>query len=383
MRNLRVLVFSATFGAGHIRAAEALIDTIIMANPDAEIAHLDCWAIINQKFNSLIADIYIEMIKHTPKLWGKFYYGTASIPADSIIQRLFNNAGQHKYLQHIRSFQPDIIICTYPTVAGVLAQLRLKKVLTTPLVAVVTDYAVHNQWIHSGVDLYIVGYRDICEGFISRGIDPKRIKVTGIPVNQNFERHMDRYQVRTNLGLLPHNPTFLLMGGAYGVLSDLKALCKTLANSELPSQLIVVCGQDDNLYESLDDIVAQARNPVLRFGFVHNVDELMSAADIIITKAGGLTVSEALTKRLPIVVFKPIPGQETENALFLEKIGAGRTAHNQEELENILFYLLKHPEDMEIMRQSAANALPGRAAEQAARYILELAGEAGHEVKAG
>lgn len=379
MKNLRVLVFSATFGAGHVRAAEALIESIRKINPYAEIRHLDCWAILGKKFNTVLTDFYIGMIKRTPKLWGKLYYSTAEISPDSMLQRFLNNTGQGKYLKYINSFQPDFIICTYPTVAGVLAQLRLKKILEIPLVAVVTDYAVHNQWIHPGVDLYIVACSDIYDGFVARGIDPDRIKVTGIPVSPKFECNLNRLEITESLGLLPDRPTCLIMGGAYGVLSELKELCKTLADTSVPSQTIVVCGQDKNLYESLDDVIENARNPMLRFGFVRNVDELMSAADIVITKAGGLTVSEALTKRLPIIIYKPIPGQEQENASYLEKIGAGITADTREELEKILLSLMEHPEYMETMRQAAAKALPREAAEQAVRHMIQLVKEVSNE----
>jgi processive 1,2-diacylglycerol beta-glucosyltransferase len=108
---------------------------------------------------------------------------------------------------------------------------------------------------------------------------------------------------------------------------------------------------------------------------------LMSAADIVITKAGGLTVSEALTKRLPIIIYKPIPGQEQENAAYLEKIGAGRSAATREELEKILLFLMEHPENMETMRQAAAKALPGKAAEHAVRHMMQLVNEVTNETK--
>jgi processive 1,2-diacylglycerol beta-glucosyltransferase len=383
MKNLRVLVFSATFGAGHVRAAEALIESIHNLSAGAKVTHIDCWAVLSKNLNEVFKDFYIGMIKHTPKLWGKFYYVTSAISPDSVFQRGLNNIGQSKYLTYISEFQPDLIICTYPTVAGVLADLRLKQLLDVPLVAVVTDYAVHSQWIHHGVDLYIVGCADICSSFISRGIDPGRIKVTGIPVSSKFECDLNRSEIMDSLGLLPNRPTVLIMGGAYGVLSEMKDLCSTLADTLTPCQSIVVCGQDKNLYESLDELVENAQNPVLRFGYVNNVEELMTAADVIITKAGGLTVSEALTKRLPIIVYKPIPGQEQENALFLEKIGAGVTAGTQVELEKMLLSLLDHPENLEKMRQAAVRAVPGQAANLAVQAMLDLVKTTNYEVKVG
>jgi processive 1,2-diacylglycerol beta-glucosyltransferase len=162
------------------------------------------------------------------------------------------------------------------------------------------------------------------------------------------------------------------MGGAYGVLGGAKWICKFLVESDFPVQTMIVCGQDEKLYKALDPLMANGKNPAARFGFVKNVEELMSAADMIITKAGGLTVSEALTKRVPLVIFRPIPGQEEENARYLEDIGAGRTAKNEEELEEIIFALLKHSKDLLRMRRAAELAVPGRAAELAVQSMLQL-----------
>lgn len=372
MEKLRVLIFSATFGAGHVRAAEALIESLRAKEPGVDITHLDFGTFLSKTFNSVIKNTYIELIKHTPKLWGKFYYRTAKIPPDSVFQRFLNRLGQREFVKYIQELKPDLVICTYPTVAGVLAQQRLKGVLDVPLVTVVTDYAVHSQWIHPGVDLYIVGCEDVYEGLVARGINPRSIRVTGIPVSPKFERVLDRQEALVNLGLSTDRLTFLVMGGAYGVLGGAKWVCKILADTHYPIQSMVVCGQDEKLYKSLDPVLEEAKNPLKRYGFVRNVDELMSASDIIITKAGGLTVSEALTKRVPLIIFKPIPGQEEENANYLEEIGAGRVAKNEEELETIIYNLLEHPKDLERMRRAAAKAVPGRAAEQAVEEMLAL-----------
>lgn len=372
MEQLSVLIFSASFGAGHVRAAEAIIEVLRSKEPNVEITHLDFGAFLSKTFNSVIKNTYIELIKHTPKLWGKFYYRTSKIPPDSLFQRFLNGLGRREFVKCIQVLQPDLVICTYPTVAGVLAQQRLKGILDVPLVTIVTDYAVHSQWIHPGVDLYIVGCEGVYNGLVGRGINPSSIRITGIPVSPKFEWKLDRQEILKKLDLKPHLPTVLVMGGAYGVLGGAKWICKILVETAFPVQSIIVCGQDEKLYKALDPLVEDGKNPVVRFGFVRNVEELMSAADIIVTKAGGLTVSEALTKRVPLVIFRPIPGQEEENAIYLEGIGAGRAAMNEEELEKIIFALLEHPQDLERMRRAAAKAVPGRAAEQAVDSILQL-----------
>lgn len=374
MQDPRVLIFSASFGAGHVRAAEALIEAIHQIQPGSEITHLDCWAILNKTFTSMAKDLYISMLKHTPHLYGGLYDSTANFSSASLFHRFFDNTGQSKYLRCIQSFKPDLIICTYHTVAGAIADLKLRKLVDVPLVVVITDYSVHNQWIHPGVDLYIVGSDDIHRKFVSRDFDPDQVKVTGIPVSPRFEYHLDQAEIRARLGLLPDRPTCLIMAGAYGVLSEIKDLCQILAKTSVPAQTIVVCGRDEGLYKSLDDILATSCNPMIRFGFVDNVEELMSAADIMVTKAGGLTVSEALAKRLPMIIYKPIPGVEQANAAFLEKIGAGQIVHSQEDLERLLLPLLEQPKAMRAMQEAASQALPGSAAKLAVQHMLHLVG---------
>ena len=376
MRNLRVMVFSATFGMGHVRAAEAIIEAIRQKQPTAEIMHLDCGELINKSFNSILKTTYLGMIKYTPKLWGKFYYGTSRIRPDSMFQRYLNTLGQNDFKQYIDSLKPDLIICTYPTVAGVLAHLRENGKLDVPIITVITDYVVHSQWIHHGVDMFVVGCKDVSKGLVARGIEPKRICATGIPVSPKFEKILNRKTISAKLGLQSNRHTILVMGGAYGTLGAVKEVCETLVDQELPIQMLVVCGQDEKLYRSLDHIVTGKRNPIIRFGFSNVVEELMTVSDLIVTKAGGLTVSEALTKRLPLIIFKPIPGQEGENAKFLSKVGAGKTANNLEELVSILHHAINHPEEIEQMKQAAALAMPGHAAEQAADHILNLTDKA-------
>lgn len=383
MKKLRVLVFSASFGAGHVRAAEAIIEAIRDREPQAEITHLDCGEFLSKTFNSIIKNTYIGLIKYSPKLWGKFYYGTAKIAPDSMIQRFLNQMGRNEFERLIHSLQPDLIVCTYPTVAGALSQLRLEHRLDVPVVTVVTDYVVHSQWIHAGVDQYIVGCNEVYGGLVARGIEPGRIKVTGIPVSPVFERSLNKKEIISGLGLSADRQTLLVMGGAHGVLDSLKEVCRLFADLSYPLQLIVVCGQDDRLYQTLDDVVAKARNPIIRFGFVNNMEEMMTAADIIITKAGGLTVSEALTRRLPLVIFRPIPGQEEANTVFLNKIGAGKTAGTLKEVGEIVQSLLEQPAELEKMRQAAAREIPGRAAERAAEHMLSLVDEVQDEVKIG
>lgn len=383
MKQLKVLVFSATFGNGHMRAAEAVIEGILVKYPSAKIIHLDFGDFLNQRINTIIKNIYGEVIKYIPKLWGRLYYKTAKVQPRSKSQHFLTQLGRSEFLKYIQVFEPDFIVCTYPTVSSILAQLRLEQILTVPVITVITDYTVHSHWVHPGVDGYIVACTEVKESLESWEIQAQRIHVTGIPVSPKFEREMDRVQISTKLGLQTDLPTFLVMGGSYGVLKSAKRICKKLADSLVPVQAIIVCGKNEKLFRSLEEVIAQGRNPMIRFKFVDNVEELMSVSDLIITKAGGLTVSEALTKHLPLVIYKPIPGQEEENAHFVQRIGAGCVAGNEEELEQLLNRFLKHPEDIEEMRRKAAVALAGHSTERAVEDMVRLVSHMRREQRIG
>lgn len=372
MKELRVLVFSAAFGNGHLRAAEAVIEGILIKHPSAKISHLDFGDFLNKRINTIIKNVYSEIIKYIPKLWGKFYYKTAQVQPRSKTQHILNQMGRSKFLKYIQVFKPDLIVCTYPTVSSILAQLRLEQLLQVPVITVITDYTVHSHWVHQGVDGYVVACEEVKENLVSWGIKAEQIHMTGIPVSPKFEEEMDRGQIITKLGLSLDLPTYLVMGGSYGVLKSAKRICKKLADSLVPVQAIIVCGKNRKLYLSLEEVIAQGRNPMIRCEFVDNVEELMAVSDLIITKAGGLTVSEALTKHLPLVIYKPIPGQEEENAHFVQRIGAGCVAGDEEELDQLLNRFLRHPEEIEKMRRKAAVALAGQSTERAVEDMLKL-----------
>jgi processive 1,2-diacylglycerol beta-glucosyltransferase len=373
LKQLKVLVFSASFGNGHLRAAEAVIEGIRIKEPSAKIIHLDFGDFLSKRFNAMIKNVYGEIIKHVPKLWGKIYYKTAMVQPKSMSQRFMSHLGRSDFLKYIHTFEPDFIVCTYPTVSSTLAQLRFEQILQVPVITVITDYTVHSHWVHPGVDRYIVACAEVKESLESWGIKARCIHVTGIPVSLKFEEEIDRGQIITKLGLKTDLPTFLVMGGSYGVLKSAKRICKKLVDSPVPVQIIIVCGKNKKLYLSLEEVIAQGRNHMIRFEFVDNVEELMSVSDLIITKAGGLTVSEALTKHLPLLIYKPIPGQEEENAHFVQRIGAGCVAGNEAELEQLLNRCLRHPEDIEKMRRKAAVALPGHSTERAVDDMFQLA----------
>lgn len=382
VKQLRILVFSAGFGNGHFRAAEAVVEGIQLREPSAKIIHLDFGDFLSKRFNTVAKNLYMEMIKHTPKLWGRFYYKTAKVHPDSMMQRFLKQLGRKDFLNYIQAFAPDLIVCTYPTVSSILAQLRQEKILLAPVITVITDYTVHSHWVHPGVDRYMVACQEVKDSLISWGIKEQSILVTGIPVSPKFDLEIDRERIISKLGLNPSLPIFLVMGGGCGSVKSAKRICQRLADSLVPVQSIIVCGKNDKLYHSIGEVIDQSQNSIIRLGYVHNIEELMSISTLIITKAGGLTVSEALTKHLPLLIYKAIPGQEEENTHFLLRLGAGNAANTEQELYRLLSLYLTNPQEIEKMRRMAAIALTGHSTERAVSAMFALISEIQQAIKA-
>ncbi|KGK89877.1 UDP-N-acetylglucosamine:LPS N-acetylglucosamine transferase [Desulfosporosinus sp. HMP52] len=372
MKQSRILIFSAGFGNGHYRAAEAVIEEILIKEPEAIINHLDFGDFLSKRFNSMAKNLYMEMIKHTPKLWGKFYYKTSQFKPDSLAQRFLNQLGRKEFLRYIQSFAPDLIVCTYPTVSSILAQLRIEQILNIPLITIITDYTVHSHWVHLGVDGYVAACDEVKENLIAWGIKPEKIFTTGIPISPKFNLDKDKDTIIKKLGLNPKLPIFLLMGGAYEEAKGIKRICENLANSHVSVQTIIVCGKNKQLFHALEELVEHSRNPILRMAYVHNVEDLMSIASLIITKAGGLTVTEALSKNLPLLIYRALPGQEEANADFVQRLGAGNVANSEKDLHQLIEYYLKNPKEVNKMREKAAIALTGRSTEGTVNAMFKL-----------
>ena len=211
-----------------------MIEGLRIKEPNVEITHLDFGDFLSKRFNSMAKNVYMEMIRHTPKLWGKFYYKTDKLQPESMIQRFLKQLGRSDLLKYIQAFAPDLIVCTYPTISSILAQLRLENILQVPVITVITDYTLHSHWVHPGVEQYMVSCEEVEKSLVAWGIKAQRIQVTGIPISPKFEVEMNRGAIFSKFGLKAAIPTFLVMGGTYVGLNSATRVCKTLANSRVP-----------------------------------------------------------------------------------------------------------------------------------------------------
>lgn len=343
----RVLILSASFGEGHRQASRAIKEELLHVYPDATVEIVDYIQSISPTWNKFAQFFYIQGIKRAPLLYGFFYKQFNRIPTDSTFSRSMSKIsliiGGNLYLEYLNKFKPDVAIHTFPSSASVHDTLLREGKTRVPSVTVITDYAAHRQWIHPETALYFVGAPKVADELIAEGVPPEKIRVTGIPVRQTFKQTFCRDDLLKKHGLDGERPTVLLLAGAFGVSERIRELISFLLDYPLPLQVLIVTGRNRRLYEVISEQVSDhpaagftgAFHRVKVYGFVDYIAELMAVSDLVFTKSGGLTTSEAVAMGVPMVLFKPIPGQEKANADFLSEAGVAFVTETLDEMMHI------------------------------------------------
>ena len=371
---LRITVLSCTYGGGHHRVAEVLAQEFRRL-PGCAVEEYDyIETFIGHIYNAITTFLYIGSVRWAPWAWRWFYQATSAIPYDSPMQRFINGMGKRRLTRFLETHKPDLVVCTYCVPAGAISELKLAKRTEIPCATVVTDHAVHSQWVHPGVDLFIVSSEFVREGMVARGIPAERIRATGIPIDARFTAPGNRRALRQSHELDPDRPTILIMVGAANLLPQPLALefYRVLADLPHAVQILFVCGSDERLRRAAQALVPAVRNPVRVYGFVNNVYELMAVSDLMVSKPGGVTTSEALAAELPLVLVSPVPGQEEENASYLTHLGAAVVAATPAQLHSAVLDLVTHPDRLEKMRDAAHRVGRAGAAARGAAEILAL-----------
>jgi processive 1,2-diacylglycerol beta-glucosyltransferase len=372
----RLLILSASYGEGHQQAAVAVRDALASVSPHTDVQIVDYMKSVHPKLDSFVRYCYLKSVRFAPALYGWFYKGTSQIPPSSLIQRQLNSLGIDEMEETLRRFDPDVVFSTFPTPAGVISYLKQQGRTSVPSATVITDHAVHSQWIHPLTDTYYVGSDHVRNGLLARGTPAQSVEVTGIPVRPAFLQEFDKDALRKKYNLNPEWPTLLVMGGGYGVMGDISQICEELFTYPRPIQVIVVTGRNERMKAQLEEILPQATNPVWVHGFVSEIYELMAVSDLMLTKAGGLTISEALALQLPMLLYRPIPGQEVQNAKFLVRSGVATIARNRRQVSEHLYDLLvSNPQKRAFMQHRALRVRKLHAAEEIAESLVHLASQ--------
>jgi processive 1,2-diacylglycerol beta-glucosyltransferase len=341
-KSQRLLVLSVSAGAGHVRAAQAIEAAALTAPRPVSATHIDLLTLVPADFRRLYGQQYIKLVEKMPQLWA-YLYSTSDRPSrDTLLGKLKRAAEKlntRKLLAEIERLGPDAILCTHFLPAELLSRRKARGVKLPPLWVQVTDYDVHALWVHPHVDGYCVASDEVAFRLADRGIPRDRITVTGIPVMPQFSEPLDRATCAREIGVSPAGFTVLMMAGGAGV-GGLDQLAERLLRLPDDVQLIALAGRNDDLLKRLKKLAAAHPGRLFPLGFTTTVERVMTASDLVITKPGGLSVSECLAKGKPMLLVSPIPGQEERNADYLLEAGAAIKAVDAATLEFKLASLL-------------------------------------------
>jgi len=316
---MNILILSVTAGQGHHQAGLAV--STYFEDRGHHVVHLDCYEYLSPAVKEFISHGYLMSTKYSPALYGRFYRLAEkmdSLEQANFISKITNSIFRRKMLAFIDTTAPDAIICTHVFAAVLLSYLK-EKGLSNPTYGVVTDFTIHPYWESTSLDYYVTANEFLTPAALNKKIPKDSILPYGIPIFEKFAHKIPRTVARERLEI-EDKDTILIMGGSMGFGNMIKTLTR-LDELEEDFQLITVCGNNLKLKENIDKL--ETAHQIYNFGYVSNVDLLMDASDCIITKPGGLTTSEALAKELPIIISKPIPGQEERNVDFLLNFGCG------------------------------------------------------------
>ncbi len=367
---MRILILSAATGGGHMRAAHALEEAIRRKSPETEVRVVDFLKEISPILDKTICDGYHFLATKTPKVFGKLYQKTNEETPFSQIVPKFNSLFCQKLVPLMEEFRPDVVVTTHPFATEMVSRLKEKGALFAPLICIMTDYGPHKAWFADRVDAYIVSAQDMVEEMVMMGVDRNKIFPFGIPVHGVFFYKEDKNKLQQELGLTPGLPTILIMAGSFGV-TNIAKIYRSIAVIDMPFQMIVITGRNQRLYDYFSEIIPESPKKTKLVFFTNEVEKYMHASDLIITKPGGLTVSEALACNIPLAVFDAIPGQEEDNANFLLQHEMAIRIQKGEDCADSIRALLQDHERLEKMRSSCASFDKS----QSPTNILSLIGE--------
>jgi processive 1,2-diacylglycerol beta-glucosyltransferase len=366
----RLAILSVSAGAGHVRAAQALEAAARAATPPIDATHVDLLTLVPKEFKKLYGEKYISLVEKSPQLWSWLYSKTDRPSRDSLVGKLKRAAEKlntRKLWAEIERLAPDAILCTHFLPAELLSRARAKGRKLPPLWVQVTDFDVHSLWVHTHVDRYCVASDEVAFRLADRGVPPDRISVTGIPVMPQFSTPLERSACAAELGIDPRRFTVLMMAGGAGVgsLDELAARLLALPGDQ---QLVALAGRNAELLKKLQALAKKHPGRLFPLGFTTTVERMMTTADLVVTKPGGLSVSECLAKGRPMLLVSPIPGQEERNADYLVEAGAAVKAMDGATLAYKLSRLLADRSRLAAMSEAAHRA----ARPHAARDVIAL-----------
>jgi len=348
----KVNIFHISEFGGHNKAAHNLEEAIRYKYPQIEVVNLNGLGYFYPRAEKVINFLYIMIIKYFPHIWGRAYDRRKVVKAITPLRRIVHRCSFPRLNNLIQKHRPDCFVATQAFPCGLIADFKQRYGLGIPLVGIVTDYHPHRFWVHPFVDRYVVACQQAKEALIKEGVEPDRIKILGIPISVKFLTTYSKEQVSKDLGFIKDLNSVLIMGGGLGI-GPIKTIAKRIDALNQDFQIIVVCGKNEGLYDWFMKNKRKFKKPIFVFSYIENIYEVMDFSDLIITKAGGITISEALAKELCIIVTNPIPGQEDRNVEYLLQKEAVVEAEGPDEVAGLVQSLLEDKKKMYALKARA------------------------------
>lgn len=373
MSGKNILVVTASMGYGHNKAANAVAEAIKRKYPVNKINVIDFMSTETAYFNSLVKDIYLKMLDHTPSVYEFFYKFTSDSTKGSTIQSVFAHAMKKDMRELIKKYEADMVICTHPFPCAAASYLKQTGEINIPLITVMTDFCVHQFWLYKNIDIYFTANDLLKKEMVNQGLLEERIFVTGIPVGYNFRVDYNRDDLLAKFKLEKDKPVALIMGGGLGLGGVKNALCQ-LERLKKDIQILVITGANVALWSEMNEYAQHSKHKIFVWGYSHNIQEFMSVATFLISKPGALTISEALTRELPMILHDPIPGPEVDNAKFVSDNGAAIWVKHQDTLDAVVREVLSDATILPKLRNNAKVLKKPYASDNIADVIANMLG---------
>lgn len=338
---MKILLLYAKVGNGHLKAAESIKQALEELEPDVQIDYEDGLEYSSALTNKLIVKGYASLARRVPKLYGTMYTSSDKQDANTVgeINKMVNKALTIRLKKMLREKKPDVIVSTHPFVSHMCAYLKRKKKTDAKIVSIMTDYGIHNMWLEENehIDKLMVATDEMKSDCIRRYNVPKeKIVVTGIPVSPRFREEYNKEEILNDLGLEKGKTTLLFFAGGGLGLGKSEGIFSELIKSVYDFQIIAVTGKNEKQKIRFENIASQSSKKIVVLGYTNKVPELMAASDFVITKPGGLTSTECLAMRKPMIIINPIPGQEEQNSIYFTNNGTALRTYKNEPIEHVL-----------------------------------------------
>ncbi len=366
---MKVLVLTITAGNGHNQTANAIAD--YLAQKGVEVKVVDSYRYFNMTLSKLIENGYLLSSKYTPAVYGKLYrIAEVHNSREDIISpsRFANGIVARQFAKFISQYNADVIVATHVFSANLVSHFKKKGLLDAKLIGVLTDFTVHPFWEETNMDYYVSASELLNNQIVKKGIPEEKILPFGIPIKEKFASKIDKAKAREILGI-DNKYTVFVMTGSMGYGNVLKYV-EQLDSLEKDFQIITVCGSNKSLKKSLDNL--KTNHIHYNYGFVDNVDVIMDASDCIVSKPGGLTMSEALAKKMNIILIDPIPGQEDRNVEFLLNNSLAVKVSDTFPIDEALYQLMHNKERDKVLPALLDAAGKGDSTKKLGDFIIEL-----------